>query len=504
MTQAIRTRFAASLIANIVRSGVSFLTGLLLARWLGPNDYGRMAFLLASFMAFRQILDMATSSAFFTFLSQRQRSRRFVSLYWRWMGFQFLVSLLLVGLLPGHFIESIWKGEARGLVVLAFGASFMQNAVWPIASQMAEAQRETVRVQRLNTVVVVVHLGVVFLLWLVGRLALPLVFLALAVEWGVAGWIASRMYRSEDYDLSPGVCDDTAATVFREFWAYCFPFIPYVLLSFASDFADRWMLQHWGGASEQAYYAVASQFAAIALLATASVLRIFWKEIAEAHHRQDHSRVQSLYLKASRALYFIGAVVAGGLLPWAAEIIRITLGAAYAGGSITLMLMFLYPVHQSMGQIGGTMLYATGKSRVQVVLGLVFMGASLVAAYFTMAPAEAVVPGLGLASRGLSYKMVIMQVLQVNVLAWCIARIFGCRFDWLYQVAGLGLSVAAGWLAKLAVAGLVELHLIAGMVMAGLLYVLFIACGLYLMPWVAGLDRKDLHTLFTREHTTLA
>jgi O-antigen/teichoic acid export membrane protein len=109
----IRKRFAASLAANILRSGISFSTGMLLARWMGPEDYGRMAFLLASFLAVRQLLDMASSSAFFTFLSRGPRSQRFVSLYWRWVGIQFFVVVLVVGLLfPDEWIGGIWRGAA--------------------------------------------------------------------------------------------------------------------------------------------------------------------------------------------------------------------------------------------------------------------------------------------------------------------------------------------------------------------------------------------------------
>jgi len=86
-------------------------------------------------------------------------------------------------------------------------------------------------------------------------------------------------------------------------------------------------------------------------------------------------------LKVSRVLFFVGAVVAGGLIPWSEEVISVMLGDAYIAGTVTLMIMFLYPVHQSMGQIGGTMLYATEKTRVQVVLGLSFMAASIVVVY---------------------------------------------------------------------------------------------------------------------------
>lgn len=491
----IKTRFTVSLIANLLRSGISFATGLLLARWLGPEDFGRMAFLLASFMAFKQLLDMASSSAFFTFLSQRQRSRKFVNFFWRWIAIQFVFSLLIVGLLlPDSALDTVWKDEERLLVILALVATFMQYNVWSIASQMAEAQRETIRVQRLNILVVAIHLAVVVALWLGGKLFLPLLFIALIVEWSIAGWFAARMYRGQDDILvNSKDAQETVSSVFREFWDYCKPFIPYAWLGFAHDFADRWMLQHWGGSSEQAYYAVAQQFAGVALLATTSILKIFWKEIAEANHQGDEKKVKRLYLKVSRGLYFVGALAAGGLLPWASEIITLLLGAAYSDGVFTLMLMFLYPVHQSMGQIGGTMLYATEQTRIQVVLGMAFMATSIVVVYFMLAPNNMVVPGLGLASQGLAIKMVITQLIQVNIMAWFIAKIFGWKFDWTYQVVGLGAAVLAGWVAKLLISFVIGAHVIVLMLGSAILYLLLMGMVVYAMPWITGLERDEMN-----------
>ncbi len=63
----VKKRFFISLLVNIFRGAISFTTGVLLARWLGPEEFGNMAFLLSSFLAFRQLLDMARSSAFFLF-----------------------------------------------------------------------------------------------------------------------------------------------------------------------------------------------------------------------------------------------------------------------------------------------------------------------------------------------------------------------------------------------------------------------------------------------------
>jgi len=465
---------------------------MLLARWLGPDDYGRMAFLLASFMAFKQLFDMVTSSAFFTFLSQRPRSKQFVRYFWYWVGMQFMISLLLVALLlPESTLQVVWKGEQQSLIILALISTFMQQHVWGIASQMAEASRQTIRVQKLNTLVVLIHLVVVVCLWWFGELTIPLIFAALIVEWSIAGTLAAKMYQQQTDNASENVLD-TPKSVFKEFWHYCLPFIPYAWLGFAHDFADRWMLQHWGGASEQAYYAVAQQFSAVALLATSSILKIFWKEIAEAQHQCDALKVQNLYLKVSRALFFFGAVVAGGLIPWTEEIITVILGNDYTAGTITLMIMFFYPVHQTMGQIGSTMLYATEKTKVQVILGLAFMASSIVVVYFMLAPSSMPIPGLGLASQGLAIKMVLMQFLQVNIMAYVIARLFGWNYDWLYQVFGLSLAIAVGYLAKTASDFVVSDHVIMQFMFSGIVYVVLIAGLIYLHPWLAGTNKGEL------------
>lgn len=498
MSHSIRRRFTASLFGNIFRSGISFATGLLLARLMGPSDYGRMAFLLASFVALRQLLDMASSSAFFTFLSQRQRSRRFVAYFWRWVALQFGFSLFLIAfLLPGDWVAEIWKGEIRPLLLLAFAAAFMQGTVWQIAAQMAEAQRETIRLQRLSVLVAVTHLAVVLILWWVGQLAIPLLFAALALEWGGAGWIAAKMYRAMEPE-NPADSVDTPASVVLEYWRFCWPYLPYTVLGFAHDFADRWMLQRWGGSSEQAYYAVAQQFAGVALLAASSILRIFWKEIADSHHRGDVHEVKRLYGEVSKGLFFVGAVAAGGLIPWTGEIIRLALGVAYSSGAVTMMLMFLYPVHQSMGQINGVMFLATGNTRIFVSLGVAGMLMGLVVAYLLLAPVDAIVPGLNLASQGLAWKMVALQILFVNLQAWFVARAFGWKYEWSYQIIGLGLAVAAGWLAKaLVVAGL-DAPILVKMVLAAAIHLALMLGLVYRLPKIVGMDRKTLLALYKR------
>jgi O-antigen/teichoic acid export membrane protein len=490
----IRRRFAFTVGANALRSLVSFTTSMLLARWLGPASYGSLAFLLGSFLALRSVMDMGASTAFFTFMSQRPRPKRFVSGYFRWLGVQLLVTLLIIGvLLPSPWVNSIWRGEARSLVILALVASFMQDNVWAVLQQAAESQRQTLKVQGIGVAVVSAHLLLVILLWATDRLRLSTVFALIALEYLLAGACAYKFCIAR-FAAQTRTEEDEPGSVVRRYLAYCLPLVPYSWLSFAYVFADRWLLQNYGGRVQQAFYSIGAQFSAVALLATSSILQVFWKEMAEAHHTGDHLRTHGLYQRVSRIMFMVSAMIACFFIPWSREILGTVLGGTYVAGAATLSVMLLYPIHQSMGLINTTALYATERAATVVKVGTAFMLFGMLVTYFVLAPADAPVPGLGLGSVGLALKLIVLQMVQMNVLGYLVARAFGWKFEWSHQllsVLGCGaLSWVAHAAALTALPGAQQLALSMGV--GGLLYLLLVAAFVYASPQLVGLTRMTL------------
>jgi len=180
MTTSIRSRFVFSLGANLMKAVIGFVTGLLVARGLGPEHYGKMMFLLGTFTAIRGLLEVGSSTAFFTFLSQRPRSLRFVAWYSAWLGVQFLVPLLAVGVLfPATWVDLLWKGEQRYLVLLAFLATYLQSTVWATMMQMGESQRLTRWVQGVALTTAAIHLLLVAIAWRQDWLDIRLILVAM-------------------------------------------------------------------------------------------------------------------------------------------------------------------------------------------------------------------------------------------------------------------------------------------------------------------------------------
>ena len=369
------SRISYTLVGNFFRSIISFVTSMLIAKVLAPEDYGRYIFLIGTFIALKQVLDLSSSSAFFTFISQKKRSLKFIKIYWFYVLLQLFIPLLvIIFLIPSDLFEQIWKGENKIIVIMALIAVFFQSSVWPISVQMAESIRKTFYVQIINVALVFLHFSVIITLWFFDLLAIPLLFIVITIEWLIASLLLLNIFKRNHVKIiNKKNNDDSFKSIISEFWIYCSPFIPFMIFGFINDFGEKWMLQNWGGSEEQAYFGIAAQYASIALLATVSIIKPFWKEIAEANKKKEFKLVKKLYFNSTRLLFFVGLIISLPLLPWANDILFIILGESYAKGSITFTIMLLYPIHQSIGQINGTMFYATEKIRPYVIGNIIFM-----------------------------------------------------------------------------------------------------------------------------------
>lgn len=494
----IKVRFFATLTTNVMRAGISFVTGLAIARYLGPEGYGHYSFLLGSFTAMISLVDMGTSSAFYTFISHNMRGKKFYIYYVFWVFIRFSMLLLFVLLVPAVWGEKIWLGHSKELIFLALLTVFSMNQIWQFAGQVGESIRDTVGVQVRNLVLATSFLISILLLIKTNLLSIRVLFVTNTALYLVLALLyGARLYRSSILITQK---NERFRDILREFKIYCAPLLLYTWLGFLYTFADYWLLQRFGGAVQQGYYAIGAQFAAISLLATTSIVQVFWKEIAEANAQQNMARMRVLYQKVSRTLYFVGALVSCILIPFSRETISLLLGPNYAEGWPVFALMLLYPIHQALGQITGTMLFAVGRTKTKARIGLIFMGTSIVMTVFFLSPRTWVIPGLELGAIGLALKMVICQLLDVTLMGVCVARFLSIQYDWFYQVYIVLALLFGGFISKAAVCKVMTIFNLVDsgiltMIVAGFLYLSLASALLWYRPEIAGIERGQIRNV---------
>ena len=387
--------------------------------------------------------------------------------------------------------------------MLAFVATFMQQQVWQLVGQVGESMRKTVKVQLMNLTVALLYFVAILLFSTYGQLSVEKILLILVFQYVVAT-VSAYLFLGKDH-LGSAIEEKSLCEILLDFWKFCKPMLVLALVGFAYDFADKWMLQKFGGAVQQGYFQISSQFAAVSLLATASILSVFWKEVAAAWEKQDRARAAMLYRKVSRVLVMLGATISGFLLPWSEQIVNMLLGAAYVNAWPVFAIMLLYPIHQSMGQIGGSMLLAAGQTRQYMIISVAVMMLSIPVSYVVLAPASNDwLSGLGLGALGLACKMVTIGIVSVNIQAWVIARFGGWKYDWLFQVVGIPLMITLGFIAKMLSAVLWNIsnaslvELMVSVIIAGLLYMLMVMAAIWRLPWLIGFDRDEIESLLGR------
>jgi O-antigen/teichoic acid export membrane protein len=488
-------RILVSFATNIIRLVLSFFTGLLIARVLIPSAYGDYSFLLGSFSAIAGLLDMGTSTAFFTFVAQRQRGLRFVAYYGLWLCMQLAMMVAFVVVLPDRILVQIWLGQPRGAVLLALFMTFSMNQLWTFTSQLGESARDTVGVQARNLLASACYLAIVVGLARAGWARVETLLLAggaLYVTLALA--YAAKLYRQAVFP--PGQPVNTREML-ADFAAYCYPSV--VVAGFAYTFLDGYFLQRFSGSVQQGYYGVTSRFASVALLMSGATVQVLWKEIAEANAAHNTARVKYLLRAFSRGLVFMTAVLGAALLPFAEDVLAMTVGPAYVNAWLPFSIMMIYPVYQAMNVTHDVALLAIAETRTRNRILLGYCGISLIAGYLFLAPRMGVVPGLELGATGLAAKVLICGLLQANVAAYFAWKCLGGRFEWKHQIAALLVLVPLGFATKavgLVVTGALSdpIRRPATMGVATVLYLAAVVALVRRAPDLTGLTDEQLRT----------
>ena len=125
----------------------------------------------------------------------------------------------------------------------------------------------------------------------------------------------------------------------------------------------------------------------------------------------------------------------------ARNVIYIMGGSNFDDAVKPVAIMAFYPIYQTYGQLSGSVFYATGQTSLYRNIGVLFMLIGLPVTYFFIAPVDKF--GLNLGSTGLAVKMVLLQVIGVNVQLYFNAKFLKLSF-WKYvghQVSSVEVSL---------------------------------------------------------------
>ena len=465
----------------------------LVLRSLGPMGYGSYSFLTGVFADVISFFESGTTIAFYNKLCQRPNERTLVGFYWRFVG---VVALFICmgagGIMLSGLGDRIWPGQLRLCVWLAVAFAI---GTWALgmAEKIVDAYGLTTSGETARFLQKCAGLCLIILCVGAGALDLTVYFViqCLLVLLLVGLWQAVLVRGGHSLGSCSSISFSLAKKYALEFWSYSHPLIVYTAIGMATSVADRWLLQTFGGSVEQGFYGLSYQVGIVCFLLTGAMAPLLAREFSKAFADGDLHRMRQQFERQIPRFYAVSAFF-GIFLATQADRVAVLLGGdLYRKAWLPVMLMSCYPIHQTYGQLSGSLFFATGQTRLYRNIGVSGMLLGLIVSFWLLAPRA--VGGLNLGATGLAIKMVAVQLIGVNIQLWFNSRYLDLPFRrFLGQQVVVVLTLGVFAVTARLLSNWIMATPIPGLFASGILYTLGGVGWAWVFAPMLGVRREDL------------
>jgi len=486
MEDSLKKRYSIKLLANIVTGLINAILVAIVPKALGPIAYGEFVYLQNFFMKFIGFLDMGSSIAFFTKLSANHQRKELIVFYFAYAFFvMFILVVSIYGMLFFHYSEVFLPQIPQEYIFMGLFFSFF-TWLTQVFIKISDAYALTVSVELIKIFHKLFSLLLLFFIlsWNDFTLYKYYLFhyLVLVVFIGVLFWLFSK--KEIFIDLHINSLTNHFRTLVKEFYAYCHPLFFYSIIGLGAGFFDIWLLQKVAGSEQTGFYGVAYSLAAMCFLFTSAMTPIITREFSKSYEQKDFKNMRKLFFRYIPMLYSIAAYFAVFVSIQSDNILAIFTDVRFHDAEAVLMVMALYPIHQTYGQLSGSIFYATGQTKLMRNIALftqpLGMIVSLVLIYF-----------FDLGALGLAQKMVLIQFIGVTIQLFFNAKLL--KFDMRYFLWHQLYSILFFALLAFFVSGIVGADTpFKAFLFSGVLYTVLVIIFVYIVPQIFGVTREEL------------
>lgn len=494
----LKKRYIAKLLNNLIGFAISLITQAIIPRGLGPKAYGDFSFLYNFFNQVVGFFDMGSSTCFYTKLSQRQKEFGLVSFYFLFIcSVSFLLFIIMFFIRFTSMPTIIWPDQKLFYIYLAAVLGLLTWII-QVLNSMTDAYGVTVSAELSKILQKVFGLALILALFFMNRLTLTnfffyhysiLIFLIVAFIL-VLEWNGYSIRQKWYLPLSQ------IKMYAKEFYYYCNPLFVVSFIALIAGILDRWILQKFSGSVEQGFYGLSYQIGAICFIFTSAMTPLIMREFSIAFKNNDLTEMASLFRRFVPMLYTIAAYFTCFLAVEGHKVTIIIGGENFHQAALVVSIMAFYPIHQTYGQLTASVFFAAGHTALYRNIGIPVVVFGLPVTYFLLAPTGKM--GLNLGATGLAIKMVVLNIIGVNIQLYFVARFLKLRV-WRYyghQLASVACLLGIAFITGKIVDSALEFYgnVIVNFVTSGIVYTIIVVGFVMAFPVVIRLTRDDIRT----------
>ena len=429
MSDSIGKRFSFKFISNFFSLAISTVITLIVPRVLGPILYGNFMFLNDHFNKIIGFFGFGAPMGFFTKISKRRGEIKLLRFYILFLFLIFILSsFTLFAVYFFNFYEKLYVNIAYEFVLLSYIYSFLLFLIG-IFRQINDAYSFTVISEKFFLYHRILSLLIILSLFYFDLLNLLFYFIHLIFVSSLllVIWFIFLNKKNIKPFAKKYIIDWVLLKKYTlEIYIYSHPLFIKGIVVLIIGITERWLLQFYGGPEQQGFYSFSFAISSIVILFTTSVAPIFTTDFSIAWHKKDFIKMRILFSKLLPILVFVTSFISFYIASNGFDLIILLGGESYKEAGLSLMLMALYPIHQTYGQLCSAVLYSSGKTKIIRNVSIPFQVIGLLLVVYLITSISD--GGLGLGSIGLIYKMIFIQFIIVNIFLWYCTQILSLSF----------------------------------------------------------------------------
>ena len=495
-------RVSAKILSNIFTVFYNLIFSFLIPRALGPIGFGLFELINTNVNNLINIVNGGTSGAFYTKLSQKQNDIGLIKFYSKIILVIISVLLIVIFFSIQFFDFDIMLENKNSSKYIMFGFVF-GFGLYIVNTLKDAVDAYAITIKNEFLIIVLKGFGalIIVCLFFSNNLTLDTLYykeMIVIILIAIASFLLLKTNWKKNFS-NEYVTSNTSQLIL-EFWKYCHPLIVVAIFSSISLIAERWILQIFGGSTEQGFFSLALRISSIGMLFAGALSTLLIREIAISIKKNDIERIAILMKKSLMFMYAIVASFSLFTCVFSEEIIEIMIGNKFTGAIISLQVLSLYPLHQIYGQYTVSFFMgtsATGTYRNIVIFSSLF---SLLATWLLIAPSDYF--GLNLGSFGLAVKTLFVNIIITNISLLFITRKIKLSFmPFIYhQVIVVFLFLIIALFCKYSIQYIIS-NQFYNLFISGIIYLLIIVYLLMKVPFLTGLKKEEINIYINKFST---
>jgi O-antigen/teichoic acid export membrane protein len=491
-SDSLNKRYLFKIFSKILTAPLLLFVQALLPRGLGPEMYGKFIFQTNFFQQVVAFFDSGTSLAFFTSLSKNLGDKSIIRFYG---GYSIVAAIVIFFVTSLVFLfglgDSIFPNQEVEYIFLAL--LFSVVTWWSeVIYKIIDAYGLTIAGEKIFIYQKFISLFILFALYYFGFLTLLNVFIYnFFILTILIVWWTRCLYLQGIYIFNiPPISSEEVKVKSVYFWNYSSPLLFYSFSGVIIALFDNWLLMKIAGPIQQAFFGLAFKLSAISFMFTGAMTQLITREFSIAHGNNDKVQLATLFRRYIPLLYFISSIFSVFFITNAEVFTNIFGGDEFRNGTIPVAIMLLYPIHQTYGQLSGSLFYSTGQTKLYRNIGISMMPLGLVFTWLALSPNH--LGGFELGALGLAIKTVFLQFIAVNVQLYFNSKYLKLSFlkYLIHQFFTLIILFSIAFLSKWAISLLIN-SLVLSAFLSGVMYLIFILLVIYIFPQVISMMKQQ-------------